>query len=54
MKVEDNSEMPCEDWKGTIAEIYICPMQKKWHEGETRHCFECGWDISYNCESWKN
>ena len=49
--VTDNSEMPCEDWTGTEAEVSNCPMAEKWHEGETEFCDVCGWGITYmaNC-----
>lgn len=43
--VYDNDDMPCNDWKQGD-----CPMKKKWHEGEVKMCFECGWKIAYNCE----
>lgn len=50
IKVLDNEDMPCEDWKGTEAEVEICPMQNEWSEGEIKMCGECGWKIAYNCD----
>lgn len=44
--IEDNSDLPCNDWKEEN-----CPMKEKWHEGEVRTCMECGWKIGYNTDT---
>lgn len=48
--IEFQDDLPCNDWKGTPAEVKDCPC-KKWRAGETVVCGECGHEIEYESET---
>ena len=44
----DDTDLPCNSWEGTKAEVDKCPVKTKWCEGEEVICAECGWWIGMN------
>lgn len=39
-------DLPCMEWKDVLE--VKCPMEKKWNEGETCLCLECGYKITFD------